>query len=228
MKRFLMALLALALVCALAGGALAEGLEIVSERGDGAVPEVEVSLVAANDGEDDEPEVLIPLTAAFFPDPMFCAYLSLTYDMNKDGYLDEEEVDYADAVQVDGMGVTSLQGIEQLYNLVHLSCTNNKGLTSIDVSQNQDLAFFNCTNCGLTSLNLKGMDMLETLYCSDNPLKTLDLEGCECLTTLGGEGMPTLETLVLKNCESLTSFDCSGTGITSLDQIGRASCRERV
>ena len=41
-----------------------------------------------------------------------------------------------------------------------MSCTNNKGLTSIDVSQNKDLAFFNCTNCGLTSLSVKGLDNL--------------------------------------------------------------------
>ena len=221
MKRLLTTLLALMMVFTLACGALAEGLVIASENGDPVVPEVEVELTGpegetavANDGEG------LPVDAAHFPDAVFCSYISQTYDMNKDGYLDQEELDYADAVMVDDLGVTSLKGIELLHNLNHLSCTNNKGLTAIDVSQNKDLAFFNCTNCGLTSLSVKGLDNLDVLFCSDNPLKVLDLEGCECLTGLHGEGMPTLEKLILKNCESLLSFDCSGTRITSLDLTG--------
>ena len=54
MKRLLMALLALTMVFALVGGALAEALVIAAEPGEASVPEVEFELVASDEAPVEE------------------------------------------------------------------------------------------------------------------------------------------------------------------------------
>ena len=231
MKRLLMALVALTMVFALVGGALAEALVIAAEPGEASVPEVEVELVAPNDeGDDDgddegddpgdpgeDPEVNVPVDAANFPDDVFRGYISMTYDKNQDGILDEDELDEATKVLVDNSGVTSLKGIEFLYSLTKLSCEGNKGLTAIDVNKNEDLEAFNCKDCGLTSLSVNGCPGLETLNLEGNPLESLNLDGCESVNKLNCAGMSKLASLSLKDCMSVTSIDCTGTALTGLD-----------
>lgn len=209
----LLSLVALALALTLLAGALAEGL-VLEDAYEAAVPEVEFDL-AANDGDDeDEPEG-IPIDAAHFPDETFRAYLYNTYDMDKNGLLDEDEIDYADAVEVGGSAVTSLQGIEYLTSLEHLSC-ENCNLVGLDVTKNTELVFLNCRYCGLTSLNLSGLTELEALFCENNQLAALDASGCEALELLGCGENP-MTSLKVARCESLMSLDCAGTQITALD-----------
>lgn len=230
MKRFMMVLVALVMALVMAAGALAEGLEIASGTGvDAAVPEVEVELGApegepavSNDGEptvpNDEGELMIPVDAAHFPDAVFRDYVSRNFDLNKDGWLDEDEMDEVERIVVSGLGITSLQGIEYFYGLLHLDCSGNRGLTTIDVSKNENLEFFSCYDCNITNLDLSGHEGLATLFITENPLKSLNLDGCESLTVLTNNQIPeTIESLSLKDCMSLVQIDCSKMPLTSLD-----------
>jgi Leucine-rich repeat (LRR) protein len=79
--------------------------------------------------------------------------------------------------------LTSLEGIENLVNLVNLYCSYNK-LTSLEGIENLiNLKELYCSYNKLTSLEgIENLINLEKIYCSHNQLTSL--EGIECLTNL--------------------------------------------
>lgn len=191
----------------------------------------------------------VPIISDYFPDPIFRDYVSL-YDGDSDGILSDEEISKCTRITLKGKGggdrleLYSLVGIEYLVALTILDCENTE-LTSLDISQNVDLAELNCNYCHLTGLDisnnpkierltivansisylgLSNKPLLTSLFCDGNQLSQLDVSGCNSLKYLTCSGNQ-IQSLVVAGCGLLESIDCRSNQLTTLDLSACPSLR---
>ena len=88
--------------------------------------------------------VFIPIDEEHFPDAVFREYIA-DADMDADGQLSELEVSGVTGIDVSGMGIQDLRGIEYFTELESLDCSGNE-LTSLDLSANAKLQSLNAEN----------------------------------------------------------------------------------
>ena len=88
--------------------------------------------------------VFIPIDEEHFPDAVFREYIAEA-DMDADGQLSEEEAAGVTGIDVSGMGIQDLRGIEYFTELESLDCSGNE-LTSLDLSANTKLQSLNAEN----------------------------------------------------------------------------------
>ncbi|XP_028777348.1 F-box/LRR-repeat protein 15 isoform X2 [Neltuma alba] len=99
-------------------------------------------------------------------------------------------------------------------------------LSSIQVSNCPVLHRINITSNSLRKLALQKQDSLITLALQCQSLQEVDLSECESLTDSickvfsDGGGCPMLNSLVLDNCESLTSVRFASTSLVNLSLVG--------
>ena len=103
--------------------------------------------------------------------------------MGADGILTEQERQAVTELQLSGLGLTSLEGLEAFPNLKVLDCSRNS-LTRLDVSGNPALTQLHCAYNKLTSLDLSKNLALEHLNCNFNLIRQLDLTGHSKLISL--------------------------------------------
>jgi len=90
-------------------------------------------------------------------DPSFRTYLisrmsgTNSWDTNGDGILSPREAAQITVIDVTGMNIESLAGIEHFPALVTLWCKNNR-LTTLDISSLRQLEVLNCSNNPLDTL----------------------------------------------------------------------------
>ena len=147
----------------------------------------------------------IAINETNFPDDIFRDYVSKNFDSNADGNLSSAEIKLIEAVEVNGMGISSLKGIEHFTGLKWLNCENNS-LAALDVTKNTILDWLNCKNNRLTALNVTKNTLLTGLDCSQNQLKTLN---------------------VTKNLE-LTNLYCSENQLTALNVTKNTKLKELI
>ncbi len=82
--------------------------------------------------------VLIPINNETFPDEAFRAYVSENVDVSHNGNLNEGEINSVTTMDVSGLGIRSLQGMEYFTALESLDCSDNE-LTSLDLLANTNL-----------------------------------------------------------------------------------------
>jgi Leucine-rich repeat (LRR) protein len=131
----------------------------------------------------ESPEVVIA-------DPFFEAYCLAHFDKNGNKMVQKKEVESIKSLNVRGLKIQSLKGVEEFLSLEELDCSNNqlmrlylsqnKKLTTIycarnelqalDVSDNVNLHTLDCSHNHIVVLNLLNNEMLEVLKCTDNPL----------------------------------------------------------
>ncbi|MBR0035464.1 MAG: hypothetical protein IJP54_07285, partial [Synergistaceae bacterium] len=150
-----------------------------------------------------------------FPDEIFREYVSTDLDLDHDGVLSDEEIAAVTGIDVTGLGIKSLKGIEYFTALKELICSGNQ-LTELDVSSNTLLTGLACDNNQIVSLDLSSNVSLDKLYCSDNQLASLtfgdtptDLQEIIC------SGNQLTELDVSSNTK-LSGLDCSNNQLTSL------------
>lgn len=111
----------------------------------------------------------------------------------------------------------NLFGIEVYSNLKYLTCSDNPGLTKIDVRKLTKLETLHCErNPVLTELKVTGLTNLRVLSCSQNKLTELDLTGLTNLRTLSC-AINKLTSLDLTGLTSLEIFYCNKNWLTELD-----------
>lgn len=121
-----------------------------------------------------------------FRDQKFQAWLLKSSNLGgvgADGILTEEERQAVTELNLSGLGLTSLEGLEVFPNLQALYCSNNQ-LTSLDLSQNMNLKRLNCSFNRITQLDLTGHSELISLNCEMNLLTSLTLTGCTDLLSM--------------------------------------------
>ena len=89
--------------------------------------------------------VFIAINETNFPDALFRDYIAENADMDADGQLSELEVSGVTGIDVSGMGIQDLRGIEYFTELESLDCSDNQ-LTSLDLSANAKLQSLNAEN----------------------------------------------------------------------------------
>ena len=77
-----------------------------------------------------------------FQDEIFGPYL-FQFDKDSDGVLSDSEIASITGLNISGMGITAIEGLQYLTSLQSLDCSNNK-LTALDLSQNTALAAVSC------------------------------------------------------------------------------------
>ncbi|MBR3057039.1 MAG: hypothetical protein IKG93_03625 [Clostridiales bacterium] len=109
-----------------------------------------------------------------FPDESFRTYVKNNFDLNHDDSLSAEEINRVTNMLPEGLGITTVKGVEYFVNLTMFSCENNQ-LTELDLSQNTKLERVFCDNNNISSLNLGNNTNLELLRCEKNQLTSLDV-----------------------------------------------------
>ena len=87
------------------------------------------------------PERIVSIDEEHFPDSVFREYITAA-DLDKDHWLDEDEIAGVTGIDVSGMGIRDLRGIEYFTELESLDCSDNE-LTSLDLSANTALQTLN-------------------------------------------------------------------------------------
>lgn len=145
------------------------------------------------------------LCAANFPDPILRASIAQHDDHDGDGVLKGNELELLGYIDVTGLGVRSLEGIQLIEKLRDLRCANNQ-ITQIDLSHNALLDNLICSGNDLTELDLSGLGSLSTVVCENSPL----------LSEIWLEGANHLSVLRCSGC-ALTRLDLSSTNVEMLD-----------
>lgn len=122
-----------------------------------------------------------------FPDDSFRAYVMSECDSDSDGYLSDTEVKAIKRIDVDEMGISTLEGIEFFTSLEELTCDSNQ-LKELDVSRNNNLTELECNDNQLRYLTIGDKRYLETLLCWNNQLMELNISGCPALDFLHCKG----------------------------------------
>lgn len=135
--------------------------------------------------------------------------------MGADGVLTQEERQAVTSLDLSGMNLTSLEGLEAFPNLQSLDCSRN-ALTALDLSQNPALTTLNCSYNQLTHLDLSRNPEISHLNCSFNRMTELDLTGRAKLVALNCE-MNQLTKLTLAGCSGLVSLYCRNNLLDKLD-----------
>jgi hypothetical protein len=160
----------------------------------------------------------IPIDAEHFPDPAFRAYLHDVPDADGNWYLNAAEIAATDVMYIDGLGITSLQGIHYFTELEELECADNQ-IAHLDLSANTLLTYLNCDNNPLTELDLSVHAALNYLNCASCQLTSLDLTNCLSLFSADCSDNAALSELILPAGDRLWSLNCGGCALTSLDVV---------
>ena len=163
------------------------------------------------------PEGDVSITQAF-PDCALQSWLMKQGNlggMGADGVLTQQERLSVTHLDLSGLNLTNLAGLELFPNLQSLDCSNNQ-LTSLDLSGNPALEHVNCAFNRLTTLDLSQNQKLISLNCEMNLLTSLNLSGCGKLTALFARNnlLPSLE---LSDCSSLEYVELVDNRLTHID-----------
>jgi len=161
------------------------------------------------------------------PDLNFKKYLVKNFDLDGDGEISVEEAlaitninligKYAEGNSpMEGLNISSLEGIEFFPNLTNLDCISNP-IRSIDVSKNKFLTNLRCSrNYTLEELNIDGCNELTYLSCYDTSISKLDISSNLKLTDLYC-GNSKLSILDVKNNVALIKLSCRFNQLESID-----------
>ena len=151
-----------------------------------------------------------------FPDAVFRKYVKDHFDIEiSDVHLDpSSEGSAVKELNLSGLGISNLKGIEFFPNLEKLDCSDNK-ITHLNVSQNTKLTKLNCQNNQLVQLVVTGCSALIYLECYDNQLQELNVSGQTNLFELDCNNNK-LTTLNLENNTQLLGLKCNDNLLTSL------------
>lgn len=185
--------------------------------------------------------------AAAFGDETFRDYLVANFDTNKDDVLSSEELEAITVIDIrgkelapnfryEGLGITSLDGIEALTSLTELYCSNN-AIGKLDLSANTNLKVLHCYFNNLDELDLANNTKLTEIYCFFNNLTNLNLSKCPGLVKLACQNnfltefryastSKLTELNIANNAfttfdatkhTALVTLDCSGNQLVALD-----------
>ena len=100
-----------------------------------------------------------------------------------DDYVETARINSVTLLDVSGLNIADLTGIEDFTSLQTLGCYQNV-LTSLDLSQNTALVNLNCYSNQLTHLDITQNVNLNSLHCGHNQLSSLDVSQNTGLTYL--------------------------------------------
>ena len=119
----------------------------------------------------------VRIDEANFPDEIFRTYVSEHLDSSANGYLDGKEATIK-VLDVSGLGIRNLKGIEHFTSLESLDCSDNQ-LSSLDLSLNTKLTELDATG-NVLAVSLDDANRLElSALPSFDPAKASDWTGAQ-------------------------------------------------
>ncbi|MBQ6551148.1 MAG: leucine-rich repeat protein [Lachnospiraceae bacterium] len=152
------------------------------------------------------------IDAVNFPDANFRGYVSLNFDTDHSGWLNEEEIANAVIIYCGAQDIETLKGIEFFTELTELECEDNL-LEELDLSANTKLTHLDCSYNSLTALSLDDVPNISYLDCTGNQLTWLDVSGLSlrklyCSSNpLGGLNLGSQPELTLLHCYGTAGAD---------------------
>jgi hypothetical protein len=139
-------------------------------------------------------------------------------------YIEQSIIDNITDLDVSGLGISSMEGIECFRNLEILNCSNNSiggGPVNFEIYNLQYLREVYCDNNQLDSLNVGGCTSLVTLVCSNNYLTNLEVDldagSINSVLTYLDCHNNQLTSLNLSENTSLNTLICNNNNLTSLN-----------
>ena len=168
-----------------------------------------------------------------FADPNFESYCLANFDTDSDGRISVEEAAVVTTIDVNTDNIESLGGIEWFTELTLLRCNgtyinqfNRKGiLSSLDISNNNNLTSLDCSFNHLTSLDISNNVNIESLFCVSNWLTELDVSNNVNLFILQCD-VNQLTALDVNNNVNLIVLTCHSNQLTDLDVSNNSNLEE--
>lgn len=155
----------------------------------------------------------VVIEASVFPDENFRNWL-FEQDYGNDGIITDVEFEKVKKINVSGIGVADLTGIELFSKLTDLRCTYNN-LTSLDLSNTLELQSLSCSNNQLTSLIVGTKNNLRSIECQNNKITSLDVHNVPLLEVFDCHNNLLAELDVSAN-SSLVDLNCQSNQLTHL------------
>lgn len=152
------------------------------------------------------------------PDANFKAALvgNVAINTNGDSEIQVSEANaFTSIMDVNGLGISNLTGIEAFIQLDTLICSYN-GLNQLDISTNIALKNLQCNNNPLTQLDVSNNTLLQNLRCHDNQLTQLNISNNTFLQNLQCNNNQ-LGSLDVSNNTLLQNFNCQNNQLSSLN-----------
>jgi Leucine-rich repeat (LRR) protein len=116
-------------------------------------------------------------------DPVFEAYCLAHFDRNGNKQIQKNEVKSVKSLNISGLNIHSLKGLEEFLSLECLDCSKNQ-LVRLYLSKNRALTALYCSQNELPVLDVSYNAKLRTLDCSNNKITVLDLSKNKALKEL--------------------------------------------
>lgn len=162
----------------------------------------------------------------------------IAVDANSNGQIELAEANLVYELRISNSNISSLEGIQYFTNLRKLDAMQNSNLGSLDFTALTNLESLRLGENEITSINVTGLTQLKTLDLFANSLTFLDVSTLTSLetldtyqnfnlTTIDLSGISNITTLLigdnpitslnLQNLTNLIQFECTNTGIITLD-----------
>ena len=172
----------------------------------------------------------LAVSSTNFPDAKFRKYVLDNLDTNGDKKLSDTEIKAVTKLDVSGLGIANLKGVEKFTALTELNASGNK-LKTVDVTKNTKLTYLNLSKNSLSgTLNLSKCTKLEIVIYSNNSLTKVTMPNKKYLknldyidasynkfTTQANAGLNIGNSDILVNLSqidashnAITSFNCAG------------------
>jgi len=193
----------------------------------------DTAIISQNEGK---PQVVVIMNKENFPDVNFRGAICRLLPIVEGDTIPEKLLSKIEELQISGLGINSLKGIEYFTALKQMDCSENllrdidvskntvlrelecghNQLTKIDISKNNMLYGLGCSHNQLTSIDVSKSANLEVLLCNGNKIEGLDVSHCPKLRELGVVDCE-LKELDVTNNPNLEKLYCTGNKIKELD-----------
>ncbi len=152
----------------------------------------------------------------YVPDDNFEQKLiDLGYDSVLDDYVPTANIQNVTSLNLLGLNISDLTGIEDFTSLSVLNCSYNN-ISSVDLSNNTALTFLSITNNNLTGLDISALTNLTTLYANGNNLSNVNFSANTSISLINLSNNP-LAVLDLSTNTQLQYLYVEQTNLLTLD-----------
>lgn len=162
----------------------------------------------------------IEINATNFPDSVFRQFVSDTFDLDKDGYLNDSEIASATRINIGSYGsmyaqLQSFEGIEHLQYLTYFfACC---GAQAIDFSSNSKLEYVYINDHRLTSVEFGEQKKLIHVGIQKAPITSIDLSDCMFVEELNTQDCYALNELIIGNPNAIKKLNLFKLNLVNFD-----------
>ncbi len=156
----------------------------------------------------------MPINAESFPDVNLQKFF-LAQGYGADGAITDQEFESVTMLDLTGMQLQSLKGIERFPHLTVLKVTSNL-LPELVMPVIPTLEVLYCADCGMQRIDLKGCLQLRELHCQENSLDSLIINEMPQLTLVEANNNR-MKKVAFANCPQLRSINLASNKLSAAD-----------